>query len=166
MVRVYKYKGYNIEMLLKRVDSSTIEYTAEIWDKDNNLIIADVDVVRLYLKTRGTTKMTTTTIPQRVLDRIKETEGHAIVATVHTVSRSNMSRTATFILMNADGTEVMTLNFLIHEVTGTTLRSDQKLHLKGCGMDMLFYTLYRFYQAIGLSYEDALEYASHYKFIG
>lgn len=110
--------------------------------------------------------MTTTTIPQEVLDRIKETEGRAIVATVHTVSRSNMSRTATFVLMNADGTEVMTLNFLIHEVTGTTLRSDQKLRLKGCGLDVLFDTLYRFYQAIGLSYEGALEYATHFTSIG
>ncbi|WP_462423740.1 hypothetical protein [Cloacibacillus porcorum] len=110
--------------------------------------------------------MTTTTIPQEVLDRIKETEGRAIVATVHNVSRSYMSRTATFGLMNTNGTEVMTLNYIIHEVTGTTLQDDQKLRLKGCGLDVLFDTLYRFYQAIGLSYKDALEYASHYKFIG
>lgn len=110
--------------------------------------------------------MTTTAIPQEVLDRIKETEGRAIVATVHNVSRSGMSRTATFVLMNADGTEVMTLNFLIHEVTGTTLQHDQKLRLKGCGQDVLFDTLYRFYQAIGLSYKDALEYATHFTSIG
>ncbi len=112
------------------------------------------------------TLTTRTPIPHEVLERINETDWHAIIATVHTISRSYMSSTATFILMNADGTEVMTLNFLIHEVTGTTLRSDQKLRLKGCGLDVLFDTLYRFYQAIGLSYEDALEYASHYKFIG
>lgn len=110
--------------------------------------------------------MTTTAIPQKVLDRIKETEGRAIVATVHSVSRSGMSRTATFGLMNTNGTEVMTLNYIIHEVTGTTLRHDQKLRLKGCGLDVLFDTLYRFYQAIGLSYEDVLEYASHYISIG
>lgn len=109
--------------------------------------------------------MTTTAIPQKVLDRIKETEGRAIVATVHNVSRSGMSRAATFGLMNTNGTEVMTLNFLIHEVTGATLQHDQKLRLKGYGLDVLFDTLYRFYQAIGLSYKDALEYASHYKFI-
>ena len=71
-----------------------------------------------------------------------------VYARVESVSRSGMSRTISFYMI--EGGELWNITGAIGEVTG--LARDRRtggLRVRGCGMDMVWHTLYRYACARG-----------------
>lgn len=83
--------------------------------------------------------------------------GRCVVASVVSVSRSGMSRKIKFAF--AAGSEILNFNHIL-ELVGYKLNTDGSITKKGCGMDMIFDTLYGIYYALGL--ENYSDYACHY----
>ena len=73
-----------------------------------------------------------------------------ILATVHTVAKSGMSRTISLYIIH-HGT-VKCLDFAYGKVYGDTVTRDQYgdwvVRINGCGMDMLFEANYRLFRAL------------------
>lgn len=83
---------------------------------------------------------------------MQKTKNKRVYATVLHVSNTGMSRVIKFIAITKKG-DVYNLNGLIHDITG--YRHDNNyygLRVYGCGMDMIFHTLYNV-NAIAYSYK-------------
>ena len=83
---------------------------------------------------------------------MQKTKNKRVYATVLHVSSSGMSRVIKFIAITKQG-DVYNLNNLIHDITG--YRHDNNyygLRVYGCGMDMIFNTLYNV-NAIAYAYK-------------
>ena len=65
-----------------------------------------------------------------------------IYGVVHKVSGSGMSRTASFYIVI--GNEIVNISHLISRINNIRTNKDGDLVLSGCGMDMLFNTIYNF----------------------
>lgn len=74
-------------------------------------------------------------------------KGEAVtLASVKSVSKSGMSRNISFSLVTSDlkrNIEIYYLNYIISQLLNETLKSDDSVKITGCGMDMIFNTLYR-----------------------
>lgn len=95
---------------------------------------------------------------------VEKAQGCNVQARVSHVSRSGMTR---WIEVYIDNGECYTTAYpYIAETLGVSACHDYEkrgVRVVGCGMDMIFNTLYRYYQAIGIPQPKALEYANNYK---
>ena len=98
---------------------------------------------------------------EHIKTRVQETGGRAIAATVTNVSRSGMSRYIKFITVNQNG-NIQPINQLIADITGNKYHYNKGVHVKGCGTDMIFMTLYQFYKELGI--DRANERACNYTY--
>lgn len=79
---------------------------------------------------------------QKLKEIMNKTENKRVYATVLHVSNTGMSRVIKFIAITKRG-HVYNLNELIHRITGYAWdRNYYGLRVYGCGMDMVFNTLY------------------------
>lgn len=95
---------------------------------------------------------------------IEQADGRNVQARVSHVSRSGMTR---WIAVYIDNGECYTTAYpYIAETLGISACHDYEkrgVRVVGCGMDMIFNTLYRYYQRIGIPQPKALEYANNYR---
>ena len=95
---------------------------------------------------------------------IEQADGRNVIASVSYVSRSGITR---WIEVFIDNGECYTTAYpYIAETLGVSMSHEygkRGVRVVGYGMDMIFDTLYRYYQAIGIPQPIALELANNYK---
>ena len=92
--------------------------------------------------------------------QIKKTNGRCVIATIEHVSSSGESRIISFGYISKN--QLLQINFLIEKILNVQRpKYYNGVKIGGCGMDMIFATLNRFYSKIGLK-DDSLQYSSNY----
>jgi hypothetical protein len=82
----------------------------------------------------------------RLLPAVKKAlKANKIYATVHTVSKSGMSRTISLYMVNKG--EIVCLDWAFGKIFGDSITKDHEVRINGCGMDMLFEANYRLFLA-------------------
>lgn len=87
----------------------------------------------------------------------KALKTNAIYATVHTVSKSGMSRTISLYMVNKR--KIVNLDWAFGKVYGDSVKNGV-VRINGCGMDMLFEANYRLFNALlpGVAYQSYCRY--------
>ena len=82
----------------------------------------------------------------RLLPAVKRAlKANRIWATVHTVSKSGMSRTISLYIV--DKGNIVCLDWAFGKIYGDSITKDREVRINGCGMDMLFEANYRLFEA-------------------
>ena len=82
----------------------------------------------------------------RLLPAVKRAlKSNKIWATVHTVSKSGMSRTISLYMVHKG--EIVCLDWSFGKIYGDSITKDREVRISGCGMDMLFEANYRLFNA-------------------
>ena len=80
----------------------------------------------------------------RLLPAVKRAlKANKIWATVHTVSKSGMSRTISLYIVNKGN--IVCLDWAFGKIYGDSITKDREVRINGCGMDMLFEANYRLF---------------------
>ena len=88
---------------------------------------------------------------------VEESKGCCVIASIKSVARSGMSRKIAFAY--ACNNQFYNINHIL-ELAGYKLNNDGTITRRGCGMDMIFDTLYGLYHFLGIS--DFSGFACHY----
>lgn len=98
----------------------------------------------------------------KIKEQIVENDGRNVIAEVTSVARSGMSRYIKFaVSINGD---IRPLTWWIAETCGKNYDDYKGVRVRGCGMDMIFATLYNFYKtALNLDSGTASTLAGHYR---
>lgn len=94
---------------------------------------------------------------KRFKNAVKNSGGRCVIASVKSVSASGMSRKIKFGYIYKG--ELYNIYHIL-EIVGYKMNSDGTVTRKGCGMDMIFDTLYGLYHFLGL--KDYSSLACHY----
>lgn len=90
------------------------------------------------MKQRNTEKLEALNQLKNVMLKCKDKKCFAIVKSV---SSSGMSRVIHFVAITKNG-DIYNLDNMIHKITGDNFKDYDGLRVYGCGMDMIFNTLY------------------------
>lgn len=88
-----------------------------------------------------------------IFDAIRKGDA-TMCAIIKSVSKSGMNRTMKFYAVYRG--EPVCMTFAIAEILGEKIRDDDTIRVTGCGMDMVFATLYRAYSNLGWPEQEAL----------
>lgn len=86
-----------------------------------------------------------------------KSKGRCVIASVVSVARSGMSRKIKFAYVSKD--EIYNIYHIL-ELIGYKMNQDGSVTRRGCGMDMIFDTLYGLYHSLGI--KDYSSFACHY----
>lgn len=77
---------------------------------------------------------------EKMMEFLEDLRGGRIIYTIKNVSRSGMSRTASFAVLHNNS--IYDLNYYLKKLLGLKeARSIYGVTLRGCGMDMIFHTI-------------------------